>query len=1038
MTTPYIARLTDFSEEEEETDVHTWFREAQKAIQANNWNDQRAIQTLPFFLKDTANSCDPNAVIQLQNEFNTIKQNTGETVTQYLARFNRIRHQIEAIEQGYYTDPQEEYALPTLIPYQKPSITKIDLKIAVEIPPGIMVQMASRSSLAKKGINVQGGVIDSGYTGNLMVLLQNNSEKPYTIESKEKIAQAIFLPLVKIGKFVPVENREKLSQTTRGTFGFRLTGKGIEEMCIRDRYYTDPQVLNQFIRGLKSSILGRVHPAHPNSLPEAVTLARALESAEKEANHSQMVNMVMEENKTETLEKRVTRLGEELSKKIESYLIPDPRKNTYQPPQRCSQEVSDSRNNRSSCQEFRTEIRACHFCKRVGHLISQCRTRMMQKARENNYYMPSQMPKNQYTPIPCQYPTTYQNQGAYQQQPMIANPNWRPEARNQPMWNQNALVQRNSNRAGTNQQTNPNYQNYQQTYLNIPENLIIGNNDGRNINRTKNSFKLSQTIPPAVATEDSSLTAIFPFELEENETMFKQEQYLAQINTYLCKNCLIPCQSQCCEECQDERDLERKMEIENQQIIPERAHPTDTEFDLRYSEDQSTTLPPRSITKIDLKIAVEIPPGIMVQMASRSSLAKKGINVQGGVIDSGYTGNLMTIPPAVATEDSSLTAIFPFELEENETMFSGAALDEKRPITAMYTEATVNNTPIKLILDSGSAGSIVTLQLVNQLGFKVDRAATSQIITADGSTKLPYGEIDSFPFEINGIVIPTKVLVMDATQYQALVGNDWLTKANATLDWTTQELLINYNAPTKDLPSNLRKIQHYQPSKPISSLGLMTKEQDYQPYQRRPVKKDPNGTRPKLECSVCKKKLSSMTACSTPDEDPRNPTHYYCNHCNKEKYDEEPCLACGEPLPRECDWNDLPGRERTCDTTCQYTILICDWVRGETPFEAAFNRALKRLQHYPHDEDELYNTAQAKSAKVADEVTSYNMFDPVDEFQDYYQQLCPTRQEQEQYLAQINTYLCKNCLIPCQSQCCEECQDERDLERKMEIENQQS
>ncbi|KAG9302362.1 hypothetical protein G9A89_011788 [Geosiphon pyriformis] len=117
-----------------------------------------------------------------------------------------------------------------------------------------------------------------------------------------------------------------------------------------------------------------------------------------------------------------------------------------------------------------------------------------------------------------------------------------------------------------------------------------------------------------------------------------------------------------------------------------------------------------------------------------------------------------TIPPAVATEDSSLAAIFPFELEENEAMFSGAALDEKRPITTMYTEATVNNTPIKLILDSGSAGSIITLQLVNQLGFKVDRAVTSQIITADGSTKLPYGEIDSFPFEINGIVIPTKVL----------------------------------------------------------------------------------------------------------------------------------------------------------------------------------------------------------------------------------------------------------------------------------------
>ncbi|KAG9288557.1 hypothetical protein G9A89_016187, partial [Geosiphon pyriformis] len=502
MTTPYIARLTDFSGEEEETDVYTWLREAQKPIQANNWNNQRAIQTLLFFLKGTANSwyqslktkptsfaefknafleyfSDPNAIIQLQNKFNTIKQNTSETVTQYLAQFNRICHQIEAIEQ---------------------------------------------------------------------------------------------------------------------------------------EYYTDPQVLNQFIRGLKSSILGRVCSAHPNSLPEAVMLARALESAEKEANHSQMVNMVMEENKTETLEKRVTQLGEELSKKIESYLIPDPRKNTYQPPQRRSQEVSDSQNNRLSCQEFRTETHACHFCKRVGHLISQCRTRMIQEARENNYYAPPQMPRNQYMPIPRQYPTTYQNQGAYQQQPMIANPNW--------------------------------------------QNLIIGNNDGRNINKTKNSFKLSQTIPPAVATEDSSLTAIFPFELEENETMF-----------------------------------------------------------------------------------------------------------------------------------------------------SGAALDKKCPITAMYMKATVNNTPIKLILDSGFTRSIVTLQLVNQLGFKVDCATTSQIITADGSTKLPHGKINSFPFEINSIVISTKVLVMDTTQYQALVGNDWLTKTNATLDWTIQELLINYNGHQTKIPATCGHFQ---------------------------------------------------------------------------------------------------------------------------------------------------------------------------------------------------------------------------------------
>ncbi|KAG9288855.1 hypothetical protein G9A89_012184 [Geosiphon pyriformis] len=147
---------------------------------------------------------------------------------------------------------------------------------------------------------------------------------------------------------------------------------------------------------------------------------------------------------------------------------------------------------------------------------------------------------------------------------------------------------------------------------------------------------------------------------------------------------------------------------------------------------------------------------------------------------------------------------------KNEAMFSGAALNKKCPITAMYIEATVNNTSIKLILDSRSTGSIIMLQLVNQLGFKVNHAATSQIITADG------------------------------------IGNDWLTKANATLDWTTQELLINYNGHQARIPAtcghfqkpstNQRPIIEFEKnpalpaSKPISSLGLMTKKQNYQPY----------------------------------------------------------------------------------------------------------------------------------------------------------------------------------------------------------------
>ncbi|KAG9306263.1 hypothetical protein G9A89_016167 [Geosiphon pyriformis] len=108
------------------------------------------------------------------------------------------------------------------------------------------------------------------------------------------------------------------------------------------------------------------------------------------------------------------------------------------------------------------------------------------------------------------------------------------------------------------------------------------------------------------------------------------------------------------------------------------------------------------------------------------------------------------IPPAIVTNNESLAAIFLFELEKvmSVPLFSEAVL-EKKPITAMYTDAKVNGHSIKLILDS----------------HQVDRATSIRIITVDGTTKIFIGEINNFPIEVNGIITPIKVLVMKATQY---------------------------------------------------------------------------------------------------------------------------------------------------------------------------------------------------------------------------------------------------------------------------------
>ncbi|KAG9284585.1 hypothetical protein G9A89_004627 [Geosiphon pyriformis] len=146
-----------------------------------------------------------------------------------------------------------------------------------------------------------------------------------------------------------------------------------------------------------------------------------------------------------------------------------------------------------------------------------------------------------------------------------------------------------------------------------------------------------------------------------------------------------------------------------------------------------------------------------------------------------------TILPAQIAQNANLSDIFPFEFEANELPFllSNAAVNEQKAITAMYTETIVERKPIHLILDSESARSIITYQLIQQFKPNVDRPAQTVIVTADGIKKTPLEEIDDFPFSIDGITIPVKILVMDAPQYQALVRNDWLFKANANLNWET-------------------------------------------------------------------------------------------------------------------------------------------------------------------------------------------------------------------------------------------------------------
>ena len=95
--------------------------------------------------------------------------------------------------------------------------------VAVAVPEGYVGLVCPRSGLAAKhGITITNapGVIDSGYRGELKVVLQNTSDEPFTLEHEARIAQLVITPAL----HVDVVEVTEFSSTDRGEGGFGSTG----------------------------------------------------------------------------------------------------------------------------------------------------------------------------------------------------------------------------------------------------------------------------------------------------------------------------------------------------------------------------------------------------------------------------------------------------------------------------------------------------------------------------------------------------------------------------------------------------------------------------------------------------------------------------------------------------------------------------------------------------------------------------------------------------------------------------------------------
>ena len=129
--------------------------------------------------------------------------------------------------------------------------------------------------------------------------------------------------------------------------------------------------------------------------------------------------------------------------------------------------------------------------------------------------------------------------------------------------------------------------------------------------------------------------------------------------------------------------------------------------------------------------------------------------------------------------------------------------------SALYCEASIKHIKFPLIVDSGSAGSIMSLTLLKDLQMEITRASKTVMVNVNGERRRPLGAVSAIPLNIMGRIIPMDAIVTDADSYAAIVGNDWLRKTKANIDYGTNELTLKWEDKILRVPTECQTMPHH-------------------------------------------------------------------------------------------------------------------------------------------------------------------------------------------------------------------------------------
>lgn len=168
----------------------------------------------------------PSASCRVDHVFSVVltARRSPTSISGMQISFRRLHPEAPVPSQAHPGDAGWDLASAVRVHLQPGERAAVPTGIAVAIPPGYAGWVLPRSGHARRhGVGVVNapGLIDSGYRGEIEVLLVNHGHEPVTFEPGDRIAQLVVVPVPDV---TWVET-DQLDDTARGAGGFGSSGR---------------------------------------------------------------------------------------------------------------------------------------------------------------------------------------------------------------------------------------------------------------------------------------------------------------------------------------------------------------------------------------------------------------------------------------------------------------------------------------------------------------------------------------------------------------------------------------------------------------------------------------------------------------------------------------------------------------------------------------------------------------------------------------------------------------------------------------------